>query len=223
MTRHPSIQDVNLDARRAVFLDRDGVINQMWFNAEFGIVDSPANPDQFVLLAGVPEAIANMRAAGFLVIVISNQPGIAKGKFTPALLKSIELKMEAGIAAGGGSVDAIYNCLHHPEAVLAQYRTICDCRKPQAGLLLKAAREWNIDLAHSYMVGDGVTDIVAGCAVNLTTIFVNERKCYNCDSLFEHQAWPDYLVSNLTEAVTVIRSLEAGDLGSIAKYVLRCA
>jgi D-glycero-D-manno-heptose 1,7-bisphosphate phosphatase len=223
VTLHPSSGDGNLDARRAVFLDRDGVINRMCFNPEFGIVDSPANPDQFVLCSGTGEAIASLKGAGFLVIVISNQPGIAKGKFTPALLKSMELKMVAGIAAGGGSVDAIYNCLHHPEAVLAQYRIRCDCRKPQPGLLLKAAREWNIDLAHSYMVGDGVTDIVAGCAVNLTTIFVNERKCYNCDSLSEHQAWPDYLVSNLTEAVTVIRSLEAGDLGSISKYVLRCA
>jgi D-glycero-D-manno-heptose 1,7-bisphosphate phosphatase len=216
-------QSVNSDASRAVFLDRDGVINRMHFDAEFGLVDSPANPDQFVLCPGAGEAIASLKAAGFLVIVISNQPGIAKGKFTPALLEAMETKMVTGIRDGGGSVDAIYNCLHHPEAVLPQYRTECDCRKPQPGLLLKAARESNIDLTGSYLGGDGVTDIAAGRAVNLTTIFLNVQKCYNCASLAEHQVWPDYLVSDLSEAATVIRSLEVGDPGSIAKYVLKCA
>lgn len=218
-----STTNVNMNARRAVFVDRDGVINRMYFHAEFGIVDSPANPDQLAILPGVGEAIALLGRLGLLVIVVSNQPGIAKGKFTLALLEAMEKKMIKSIENGGGRLDAIYNCLHHPEAALSEYRIRCECRKPAPGLLVKAAREWNIDLSCSYMIGDGVNDIAAGRAAGATTFFVNSRKCYNCDSLAEHDVWPDYLVNDLTEAATVIRYLEAGDKDSVRRFELKCA
>jgi histidinol-phosphate phosphatase family protein len=211
------------NARRAVFVDRDGVINRMFFHTEFGTVDSPANPGQFELLPGVGGTIAEFNRAGLLVIVVSNQPGIAKGKFTPALLEAMERKMIATIADAGGKLDAVYNCLHHPEAELADYRVRCDCRKPEPGLLVRAAREWNIDLPRSYMIGDGVTDIRAGRAAGAITLFANSRKCYNCDSLIEHNAWPDYIVSDIREAAVVIRSLEAGDKDSARRFALKCA
>src|SRR5262245_39506837 len=198
--------------RRAVFVDRDGVINRMFFDPDFGTQDSPANPDQFELLPGVGEAIAEFNRLGLLVIVVSNQPGIAKGKLTAELLDEIERKMNSDIAAAGGKLNAVYNCLHHPDAVLEEYRERCDCRKPGSGLLLRAAREWKIDLRRSYMIGDGVTDIVAGRDAGASTLFVNSRKCYNCDSLAEHNVRPDYTVRNLSEASTVIRSLEAGEM-----------
>lgn len=216
------IRNMRESDRRAVFIDRDGVINRMVFNAEFGTVDSPANPDQFSLLAGVGEAIAEINRMNLLALVVSNQPGIAKGKFTPRLLEAIENRMIREINAGGGRVDAIYNCLHHPEAGLAEYRVICECRKPKPGLILDAAREWNIDLARSYMLGDGVTDMCAGRAAGTITVFVNSRKCYNCDSLVEHDVWPDYLVGNLTEAVSLIRVLESGDAQAAMQYSLKC-
>ena len=162
------ITKVARGTRRAVFLDRDGVINRMWLHPEFGTVDSPASPEQFELLPGAGEAIAELKRLGLLVIVVSNQPGIAKGKFTPALLAAIEHKMVAAIEAAGGHLDAVYNCLHHPDAVLDEYRLTCDCRKPRPGLLVRAAREWDIDLSRSYLIGDGVTDIAAGCAITAT-------------------------------------------------------
>jgi D-glycero-D-manno-heptose 1,7-bisphosphate phosphatase len=214
---------MKLDSRGAVFIDRDGVINRMFFHPDFGIVDSPANPEQFVLIDGVAEAIANLKRMGLVVIVVSNQPGIAKGKFTPSLLGAIEKKMIDLIQAGGGRVDATYNCLHHPEAVLDEYRTVCECRKPKPGLLIQAAQDWTIDLAKSYMVGDGVTDMVAGQAVGATTLFVNSRKCYHCESLAEHQVQPDYIVNDLRQAVTVIEKIEAGDKDSVSEYALKCA
>jgi histidinol-phosphate phosphatase family protein len=214
---------MKLDSRGAVFIDRDGVINRMFFHPEFGTVDSPANPEQFVLVEGVAEAIANLKRAGLLVIVVSNQPGIAKGKFTPTLLSAIEKKMVELIEAGGGRVDATYNCLHHPEAALDEYRAVCECRKPKPGLLIQAAQDWTIDLAKSYMVGDGVTDMVAGRAVGATTLFVNSRKCYHCESLAEHQVRPDYIVHDLRQAVTVIEKIEAGDKDSVSEYALKCA
>jgi D-glycero-D-manno-heptose 1,7-bisphosphate phosphatase len=195
----------------------------MFFHTEFGILDSPANPDQFELMSGAGEAIAEFNRLGLLVIVVSNQPGIAKGKFTPALLKAMEEKMRVGIEGAGAKLDAVYNCLHHPEALLDEYRVYCDCRKPEPGLLLKAAREWNIDLSGSYMIGDGVTDIVAGHRAGALTLLVNSRKCYTCDSLVEHGVWPDYIVSDLGEASIVIRSLEAGDQQSVRHLSLQCA
>jgi len=211
-----------LALRRAAFLDRDGVINRMFLHPEFGTVDSPANPEQFELLPGVGPAIAELNRLGLLVIVVSNQPGIAKGKFTAPLLAAIECKMRVDIKAGGGHLDAVYHCLHHPDAVLDEYRAACDCRKPQPGLLRQAARDWQIDLSGSFMIGDGVTDIAAGCAVKATTLFVNSRKCYHCDSLAAHNAWPDYLVGDLQEAALVIRRLEMGDRDWAQQFALKC-
>ena len=214
---------MNSTGRRAVFVDRDGVVNRMQFNADFGLIDSPATPDQFELLPGVGQAISSLNEIGLAVVVVSNQPGIAKGKFTPALLRAMEDKMLSSIAADGGKVDAIYNCLHHPEAVVDEYRVRCDCRKPEPGLLLKAAAELSIDLSHSYTLGDGVTDIAAGKAAGTTALFVSSRKCYNCDALIEYQTWPDYVVSDIGEAAAVIRSLEAGDGDFANQFRLNCA
>lgn len=223
MLDRAQVSNENTIARRAVFLDRDGVINRMFYHSEFGILDSPANPDQFELLPRAGEAIAELNSLGLLVIVVSNQPGIAKGKFTPTLLEAMERKMASGIEALGGKLDAVYNCLHHPEASLEEYRVRCECRKPAPGLLLRAARDWNIDLSSSYMIGDGVTDIAAGRAAGSTTLFVNSRKCYNCEALADQAAWPDYLVGDLSEAAKLIRKLEAGDLDSVQSFVLKCA
>jgi D-glycero-D-manno-heptose 1,7-bisphosphate phosphatase len=194
---------------RAVFLDRDGVINSYFYHPEFGTVDSPANPEQFNLVPGVAEAMAQFKQMGFLIMVVSNQPGVAKGKFSSALLDDMTRKMEDAVRVGGGTIDAVYYCLHHPEAPSAQYRSICDCRKPAPGLLLQAAREWDIDLQRSYTVGDGVVDILAGKSVGTTTVFVSPRKCYLCDELSRRGAVPDYMAEDLLSVAQLIRNLEA--------------
>jgi D-glycero-D-manno-heptose 1,7-bisphosphate phosphatase len=208
--------------RGAVFLDRDGVINRMVLHPEFGFVDSPANPEQMELLPRVGEAIAELNRTGLPVIVVSNQPGIAKGKFTLSLLNAMERKMHAAIEALGGRLDAVYNCLHHPEAALEEFRVRCVCRKPEAGLLLQAARDWNLDLHSSYMIGDGVTDVIAGERVGARTIFLSSRKCYVCESLAEHDARPDYIVGDLLEAARLISSHAAGERAEVERYKYQC-
>ena len=210
-------------SRRAVFVDRDGVINRMHYDAEFGVVDSPSNPDQFELLPGVARAVRALNELGLAVVVVSNQPGIAKGKFNGALLQAMEQKMCSELASEGGRLDGIYNCLHHPDSVVDEYRVRCECRKPEPGLLRKAAIEMSLDLSSSYTVGDGVIDIAAGKSAGTTTLFVSSRKCYNCDNLIEHQTWPDYIVSDLAEAAAVIRSPEAGDTTEAESFRLRCS
>ena len=190
--------------RKAVFLDRDGVINSYVYNADFGLVDSPSSPDQFELLTDVGEAVATLNRLGLTVVVISNQPGIAKGKFTPELLERITSKMHEGIAGSGGKLDAVYYCLHHPESKLPAYKIQCECRKPRPGLLLQAARELQIDLNSAYMIGDGITDVQAGVSAGTKTIYIGQRKEYVMDAFGRHGVGPDYIVRDLSAAVAVI-------------------
>jgi D-glycero-D-manno-heptose 1,7-bisphosphate phosphatase len=191
--------------RNAIFLDRDGVINSYVYNAEFGTVDSPGSPDEFALIPGAGEAVAEFNRLGFIVVVVSNQPGIAKGKFTPALLEQVDAKMHAGIAAAGGKLDAVYYCLHHPDAVVPAYRERCECRKPRPGMLLEAAQEWDIDLKNSYMIGDGVTDIEAGRAAGTHTIFIGPSKPYVFEALEKHGVQPDFMAPTLSDTVEIIK------------------
>jgi D-glycero-D-manno-heptose 1,7-bisphosphate phosphatase len=192
-------------ARSAIFLDRDGVINSYVYNAEFGTVDSPSSPDQFSLAPGVGQAVAELNRLGFLVIVVSNQPGIAKGKFTPALLDQMTAKMHAGIAAAGGKLDAVYYCLHHPDALVTKYKVRCQCRKPLPGMLLEAAGEWDIDLQRSYMVGDGITDLEAGRSAGVRTVFIGQSKAYIFEAFEKHGIQPDLMAATLADAVKIIR------------------
>lgn len=190
--------------RKAIFLDRDGVINSYVYNPDFGTIDSPSTPDQFQLIPGVGDAVATLNRLGFLIVVISNQPGIAKEKFTPVLLEQVTAKMRDAIAECGGKLDAIYYCLHHPEASLPAYRMRCECRKPRPGLLLQAARELNIDMKSAYMIGDGITDIQAGIAAGTKTIYIGQRKEYVMDAFEKHCIQPDCVVPSLAAAVAVI-------------------
>lgn len=194
--------------RKAVFLDRDGVINAYVYDSEFGTFDSPARPEQFRLLPGVAEAVAKLNDAGLLTIVVSNQPGVAKGRFTPALLEAVTGKMKTLLQEAGGKLDAVYYCPHHPEGKVDSYRQSCQCRKPNAGLLQQAAREWDIDLDGSYTVGDGVVDVLAGRQAGTKTIFVSPRKCYVCSEISQRDVWPDWVVGNLSEGVELIRKAE---------------
>lgn len=196
--------------RRAFFLDRDGSINSMVYNPEFGLVDSPQHLEEFDLLPGVGDAIRTINEMGFLAIVVSNQPGIAKGKCTLPDLQAMTEKMHRELAAVGAHLDAVYYCLHHPEALAVEYRVSCDCRKPRPGLLLRAAAEHGIDLQASFMIGDGLTDMLAGKAVGCTTVFLGNHKCEICRVMEERGARPDLIAPDLAEAVRLIRRLVVG-------------
>jgi len=144
--------------QKAIFLDRDGTINK-----HKGFL---TNAKDLELIPGVAEAIRQINRSGFLAVVISNQPVIARGDCTFEELDAIHQKMETELGKEGAFLDAIYYCPHHIdkgfEGERPDYKFDCDCRKPKPGLLLKAAKEWNIDLTASYMIGDSDIDVQAG-------------------------------------------------------------
>lgn len=155
--------------QKAVFLDRDGTINKY--------VGFLRKEEEFELLPGVADAIKKINKSGYLAIVVTNQPVIARGEVTFEELESIHNKMETLLGKEGAYLDGIYFCPHHPhsgyEGEVKELKIDCDCRKPKPGMLLKAAEDLNIDLSQSYMVGDSESDIKAGKAAGCKTVLLN--------------------------------------------------
>lgn len=154
--------------QKAVFLDRDGTINKY--------VGFLRDIEQFELLPGVAEAIKKINESGYLAIVVTNQPVIARGEVTVSELQLIHNKMETLLGAEGAYLDAIYYCPHHPhkgyEGEVPELKIDCSCRKPKPGMLLKAAADFNIGLNNSWMIGDGENDIKAGKAAGCNTALI---------------------------------------------------
>jgi D-glycero-D-manno-heptose 1,7-bisphosphate phosphatase len=189
---------------KAVFLDRDGVINEIVHHKEMGILDSPANVDEFNLFPDAADAINKLHQLGFKVIIISNQPGIAKDKLTIETFEKIRKKMKDELAQQGADIDAEYYCFHHPEGKNMAYTKICDCRKPKPGLILNAAAENDIDLKNSWMIGDGITDIHAGIRAGCRTILIGRMKCDICNLMEDIGVKPDFIAQNLNKATIII-------------------
>jgi D,D-heptose 1,7-bisphosphate phosphatase len=187
-------------AMKAVFLDRDGVINELVYHLEQGIIDSPFTVEQFRLFPGVGEAIRKLHEMGYKVILVSNQPGIAKGHMSEETFDEIRKRMQAELAKEGAFLDGEYYCFHHPEAKVEGLRDSCECRKPKPGLLLQAAKEMGIDLYQSWMIGDGLTDVKAGKGAGTRTILLGRMKCELCHLMDEEDAHPDLIASSLLEA-----------------------
>ena len=140
--------------RKACFFDRDGVIIEE--------ADYISDPALVRLCPFAADAIRAMHDAGRLVIVVSNQSGIARGYFTEADLKAVEARVNELLAEQGVKIDAAYYCYHHKKGVVPEYAVDCDCRKPKPGLFLRAAKDFDIDLSSSFMIGDKESDLEAG-------------------------------------------------------------
>lgn len=151
-----------MSGRRAVFLDRDGVLIRD--------VVHLTSASQIEILPGVPESLRRLRDAGWLLVVVTNQSVVARGLVTEEQLGEIHRVLEGQLRARGAAVDAIYYCPHHPEGVVTTYRTVCDCRKPEPGMLLRATADLGIDLRASVMVGDAGSDIEAGRRAGCRTV-----------------------------------------------------
>lgn len=156
--------------QKAIFLDRDGTINKY--------VGFLRNIEQFELLSGVSEAIRKINQSGYLAVVVTNQPVIARGEVTYTELQEIHNKMETILGKDGAYLDGIYFCPHHPDkgfkGEVKELKINCNCRKPNPGLLLQAASDFNINLEQSWMIGDGKNDIQAGKNAGCKTVLIGD-------------------------------------------------
>lgn len=168
---------------------------------EHGLADSPRGPDQFALLPGVGPAVCTLNELGILAVVVSNQPGVAKRKMSTRQLGDTTKRMVEDLLEAGARLDAVYYCLHHPDALRPSLRAVCDCRKPKPGLLLRAAQELHIDLRESYMVGDRAVDIAAGRQAGCSTILVGTSS----ERARGPEDRPDYTAPDLAAAVRLIQ------------------
>ena len=189
----------------AVFLDRDGVV----------IEDSHylGKPEQVRLIPGSAEAIASLNRAGWPVVIVSNQSGVARGKFSEADVHRVHAHLAELLHGYGAKIDAFHFCPHHPEAELAAFRIECACRKPRAGMLVRAAAELRLDLRASWMIGDRVTDLEAGSKVGCRTVLVRTGygACINPAALDRDALNVELVAANLSDAVTKL-GLAAGQV-----------
>jgi D-glycero-D-manno-heptose 1,7-bisphosphate phosphatase len=142
------------EVRPALFLDRDGVLNELVWYGDTREWESPRVPEDLRLLPGAAEAAAALVAAGWPLFLVSNQPSFAKGKTTLEALKAVHVRLQEELARAGGFLEEAYYCYHHPQGKVPGYAGPCPCRKPSPHFLLEAARAHRLDLGRSWMVGD---------------------------------------------------------------------
>jgi len=193
-------------SNKAIFLDRDDTL-----------IEDPgyiSNPDQVKLLDGVAEALIELGAMGYKLIVVSNQAGVARGIVTEKVLGEIHNRLKQLLAEKGVYLDRIYYCPYHPDGVIPKYRKESDWRKPNPGMLLAAAKELDIDLSQSWVIGNSNRDIEAGLRAGCKTILINHSSHYKQPRPGEPN--PDYKSVNMKETVNIIKkhhrsSHKAGD------------
>lgn len=195
--------------RAAVFVDRDGTLNEMVYDETHGLLDSPRRSNQVRMIRNAGSFLADAKRLGYLAVVVTNQPGIAKGTLSFEDLEAVNRTLSQLLEAEGASWDGFFFCPHHPkgsEDGRPEYITECACRKPAPGLLLDAAKELGIDLASSWMVGDGLNDIEAGKAAGCRTILVSKLKMDQVERFFgTANIEPDFIAKDLAKALDIIK------------------
>lgn len=185
---------------KAVFLDRDGVLNELVLNPVTGEHEPPHSPDDLILYPWVIESLHALEYSGFELFLVSNQPDCAKGKTTLENIRAVHEKLDSTLKLAGIFFTEFYYCYHHPKGIVAEYTSDCVCRKPNPHFLLKAAKDYGIDLRNSWMIGDRDTDIDCGKSAGVRTILIENIH----SSGFRGSANPEFTAANLQIAVQII-------------------
>ncbi len=185
-------------AKPAIFLDRDGVLNTE--------INGVHRPEDLVLLPGAGAAVRRINRAGIPAICVTNQPDVAKGLMSVGILEQVFAALDTALARDAAYLDAVYYCPHHPErgwpGEVAALKIACSCRKPEPGMLLAAAREHNLDLARSWMIGDRYADVRAAQAAGARAVLI--RTGHAGSDHGGHDCMPDHLADDITAAVQYI-------------------
>ena len=192
-------------------MDRDGIINELVYYQEVDTIDIPLNTSGVKLVFGIASLIKRVKKLGYIVIVISNQPGVALKKISTSRFEEIKIKIKSLLLEEGTAIDDEYYCLHHPYAIDKTYKRNCRCRKPKIGLLKQAAKDHDVDLSKSWFIGDGIGDIKAGHAANCKTILRGLSDQSGFYTLLERELFgikPDFVIKKLSEAADIIEDYE---------------
>lgn len=192
--------------RAAVFVDRDGVLNELVPDPRTGRPESPLIEDDVVLIEGAASALRRLREAGYLIVGVSNQPAAAKGLVSLDDLEAVQTRVLELFARKGVVFDRFSICLHHPDGVVPELTGLCACRKPQPGMLIDAARELAVDLGRSWIVGDAAADIAAGAAAGVRSILIENPASIHRRS---KPSSPDATAPDLTTAAEFILGEDA--------------
>jgi D,D-heptose 1,7-bisphosphate phosphatase len=195
---------------KALFLDRDGVIIRMHYNLNTGLIHVPFLTSQVIFNDDVFPVLRAAKALGFKLILISNQPNISFKKISRKNFEKIRHKINNRLKTENIKLDGEYYCYHHPRALIATYRKECNCRKPAPGLLIRAAKEHQLDLKKSWFIGDSVTDVMAGHKVGCRTILVANVVESEYLRVLEQRLKtikPDKMVKNFSEIIPILNAL----------------
>jgi D-glycero-D-manno-heptose 1,7-bisphosphate phosphatase len=182
---------------RALFLDRDGVLDELVFYASSGEWESPRTTGDVRMIDGVAASLQRFVDAGWLLVIVTNQPSHAKGKTSLRDLRDVHAAI---VAALGAPIAASYLCFHHPDAIVPELRVACECRKPGSKSLRDAARDLDLDLAASWMVGDQDTDLAAGRAAGCRVALIEHHGSAHKRGTIE----PDLRCADLAELGNVL-------------------
>ncbi|MCL4490595.1 MAG: HAD-IIIA family hydrolase [Nitrospirae bacterium] len=185
---------------RAVFLDRDGVLNRLIWNPGTDAYESPHRPEDLVLCDNTINPLKSLKEAGYMLFIVSNQPSYAKGKTTLEFIEKIADDFEELLASEGVVIEKAFYCYHHPKGINPEYSFRCNCRKPESFFLLKAQRDYNLNLEKSWMIGDRDSDIECGQRAGCGTVLI--KNPHSADH--QGKSKPDYCADNLSEAVNYI-------------------
>lgn len=192
---------------KAIFLDRDGIVIKMHYDIKFGTIDTPLSTKQIEFVPGIFEFLHKAKKLGFLLVLISNQPAVGIKKINIQTYKKMKDYITKTLQNHGITFDGEYYCLHHPYASLVKYKKDCTCRKPKTGFFMEAIKDHDIDLNQSWMIGDGVYDVIAGYNAGCKTILVGnivEGEYLNILEKKLDGIKPDYLVKHISEAENLI-------------------
>jgi len=193
-----------MQKNKAVFLDRDGVINYPVLNPSTRNYEAPFKIEDLKLFPLVIESIKELQNLGYKLFIITNQPDCAKGKTTLEDLKAVQEKMLSIFKENNIFISEYYACFHHPQGIVPEYTVKCECRKPGTLFLKEAQEKYNLDLKISWMMGDRDTDIQCGQSAGTKTILI-----YSAHSINEKNAGrsnPDFKANDLNEAVRIIKN-----------------
>jgi D,D-heptose 1,7-bisphosphate phosphatase len=183
---------------KAIFIDKDGtLVRNIPYNVDPSLVE---------LESGAALALKLFKERGYLLIVISNQAGVAHNYFAEEALEGVKTKIQQLVSTAGVQLDGFYFCPHHPDGSVKKYTMDCECRKPQAGMLLQAALDFDIELSKSWMIGDILNDVEAGNKAGCKTILIDNGN--ETEWISSEIRYPTYIVRNMKEAAAVILESE---------------